>query len=129
MVDPGDAAKPARPTADGFADLRVEGAEHDDSWGTFEIPARWKRLMKPVPDEPAGEDYESSTEHPVRYARVLRGEQVLGLLCASAGDPDAGYEPRNAAGDGPCGAHSGTNCSAATRAGSRRTRSRRAGRS
>ncbi|MFE1557514.1 hypothetical protein ACFW6V_21365 [Streptomyces sp. NPDC058734] len=98
-IDPGDATKHARPTPDGFADLLAEEAEYDDSWGTFEIPARWKRLMKLVPGESGGEDYESSTEHPVRYARVLRGEQVLGYLWASVGDAAAGYEPRNAAGD------------------------------
>ncbi|MEU3316583.1 hypothetical protein ABZ743_28400 [Streptomyces sp. NPDC006662] len=98
-IDPGDPTKHARPTPDGFADLLAEEAEYDDSWATFEIPARWKRLMKLVPGEPAGEDYESSTDHPVRYARVLRGNLVLGYLWASTADAAAGYEPRNAAGD------------------------------
>ncbi|MFD8980799.1 hypothetical protein [Streptomyces sp. NPDC059564] len=98
-IDPGDATKHARPTAEGFADLLVEGAEYDDSWGTFEVPARWKRLMRLVPGASEGEDYESSTEHPVRYAHVRRGEQVVGYLWAAVGDEAAGYEPRTAAGD------------------------------
>ncbi|MFD4134183.1 hypothetical protein [Streptomyces goshikiensis] len=98
-IDPGDPTRHARPTAEGFGDLLVEGAEYDDSWGTFEVPGRWKRLMGLVPGSSEGQDYESSTEHPVRYARVRRGERVLGFLWASVGDAAAGYEPRNAAGD------------------------------
>ncbi|MCF3180792.1 hypothetical protein IPZ70_12740 [Streptomyces polychromogenes] len=98
-IDPGDATRHARPTVEGFADLLAEGAEYDDSWGTFEVPGRWKRLMKLVPGDAAGQDYESSTEHPVRYAHVRRGEQVLGYLWAAVGDAAAGYEPRTAAGD------------------------------
>ncbi len=98
-TEPGDPTRHARPTAEGFGDLLAEGAEYDDSWGTFEVPGRWKRLMALVPGSAEGQDYESSTEHPVRYARVRRGERVLGFLWASVGDAAAGYEPRNAAGD------------------------------
>ncbi|MEU9938906.1 hypothetical protein [Streptomyces lavendulae] len=98
-IDPGDATRHARPTPDGFVDMLVEGAEYDDSWGTFEVPVRWKRLMRLVPGGSAAEDYESSTEHPVRYARVRLGEQVVGYLWAAIGDEAAGYEPRTAAGD------------------------------
>ncbi|MFJ9342406.1 hypothetical protein ACIRP0_24405 [Streptomyces sp. NPDC101733] len=98
-VDPGDPTRHARPTTDGFADLMVEGAEYDDSWGTFEVPARWRRLMALLPAQSEGQDYESTTNHPVRYARVRRGERVLGYLWASVGDEAAGYEPRTAAGD------------------------------
>ncbi|MFE3762727.1 hypothetical protein ACFXPI_13305 [Streptomyces sp. NPDC059104] len=98
-IDPGDATRHARPTPDGFVDMLVEGAEYEDSWGTFEVPVRWKRLMRMVPGGSAAEDYESSTEHPVRYARVRLGEQVVGCLWAAVGDDAAGYEPRTAAGD------------------------------
>ncbi|MGO4463700.1 hypothetical protein AB4039_41545 [Streptomyces sp. M-16] len=98
-IDPGDPTKHARPTVEGFADLLVEGAEYDDSWSTFEVPARWRRLMKLVAGESEGEDYESTTEHPVRYALVRRGDQVVGYLWAAVGDEAAGYEPRTAAGD------------------------------
>lgn len=54
--------------------------------------------MDLVPGDSEGQDYESTTEHPVRYARVRCGERILGFLWASA-DGAAGYEPRNAAGD------------------------------
>lgn len=98
-IDPGDATKYALPTADGFADQLEEGADYEDSWGNFEVPSRWRRLMGLVPGAAEGQDYESSTDLPVRYARVRRGEQVLGYLWASVGEAAAGYEPRNAAGD------------------------------
>ncbi|MCX5377631.1 hypothetical protein [Streptomyces sp. NBC_00091] len=93
-VDPGDPTWHACPTADGFA----EGPEYDDSWGNFEVPARWRRLTKLLPGGLGEEDYESSTEEPVRYAGVRRGERLLGYLWASA-DGAAGYGPRTAAGD------------------------------
>ncbi|MEV7724345.1 hypothetical protein AB0P15_06370 [Streptomyces sp. NPDC087917] len=98
-VDPGDPTRHARPTTVGFADLLVEGAEYEDSWGTFEVPARWKRLMGMLPAPSEGQDFASTTDRPVRYARVRRGERVLGYLWASVGDEAAGYEPRTAAGD------------------------------
>ncbi|GAA3264181.1 hypothetical protein [Streptomyces lavendulae] len=102
-VDPGDPTRYADPTAEGFADQGEAGAEHDDAWGMFEVPARWRRLMTLLPGGPDGRDYESSTELPVRYARVRCGERVLGFLWASA-DGAAGYEPRSAAGDEAFGA-------------------------
>ncbi|MFE9842601.1 hypothetical protein [Streptomyces goshikiensis] len=77
-TDPGDPTRHARPTAEGFGDLLAEGAEYDDSWGTFEVPGRWRRLMTLVPGSAEGQDYESGTEHPVRYARVRRGERGAG---------------------------------------------------
>ncbi|GLW01189.1 hypothetical protein AB0C86_17715 [Streptomyces lavendulae] len=102
-VDPGDPTRYADPTAEGFADQGEAGAEHDDAWGTFEVPARWRRLMALLPGGFDGRDYESTTELPVRYARVRVGERVLGFLWASA-DGAAGYEPRSAAGDAAFGA-------------------------
>ncbi|MGE7390412.1 hypothetical protein ACQKM2_33530 [Streptomyces sp. NPDC004126] len=98
-VDPGDETRHARPTADGFADLLAEGAAYADSWGTFEVPARRRRLMKLLPGGYGEEqDYECTTEEPVRYAEVRGGERLLGFLWAAA-DGAAGYEPRSAAGD------------------------------
>ncbi|GAA3380008.1 hypothetical protein GCM10017750_35990 [Streptomyces racemochromogenes] len=103
-TDPGDPTWHARPTADGFADLLVEGAEYDDSWDNFEVPARWRRLVKLLPGGYGEEeDYECTTEEPVRYAEVRCGERLLGFLWASA-DGAAGYEPRGAAGDAAFGA-------------------------
>ncbi|MFD0355896.1 hypothetical protein ACFVHW_19490 [Streptomyces sp. NPDC127110] len=102
-VDPGDETRHARPTAYGFADLLAEGAAYADSWGTFEVPARWRRLVKLLPGGYGEGDYESATEEPVRYAEVRCGERLLGFLWASA-DGAAGYEPRSAAGDEAFGA-------------------------
>ncbi|EFL15900.1 hypothetical protein [Streptomyces sp. C] len=102
-VDPGDETRHARPTADGFADLLAEGAAYADSWGTFEVPARWRRLMKLLPGGYGEGDYEATTEESVRYAEVRCGERLLGFLWASA-DGAAGYEPRSAAGDAAFGA-------------------------
>ncbi|MEU8437421.1 hypothetical protein AB0F18_31880 [Streptomyces sp. NPDC029216] len=78
--------------------LPGEWAAYEDSWGTFEVPARWRRLGKLLPGGYGDEDYGSSTEGSVRYAEVRRGERLLGFLWASA-DGAAGYEPRSAAGD------------------------------
>lgn len=97
-VDPGDPTRHARPTAYGFADLLAEEAAYADSWGTFEVPARWRRLVKLLPGGYGEGDYEATTEDPVRYAEVRCGERLLGFLWASA-DGAAGYEPRSAAGD------------------------------
>ncbi|MFD9574703.1 hypothetical protein ACFWBI_33385 [Streptomyces sp. NPDC059982] len=97
-VDPGDPTRYADPTAEGFAEPGETGAEHDDVWGMFEVPTRWRRLTALLPGGPDRRDYGSTTELPVRYARVRCGEQVLGCLMASA-DGAAGYEPRSAAGD------------------------------
>ncbi|GLX20585.1 hypothetical protein [Streptomyces lavendulae] len=102
-VDPGDETRHARPTPDGFADLLAEEAAYADSWGTFEVPARWRRLMKLLPGGYGEGDYEATTEEAVRYAEVRCGERLLGFLWASA-DGAAGYEPRSAAGDAAFGA-------------------------
>lgn len=94
---PGDSNRYAAPTETGFEDVRDEGPAYDDSWGTFEIPARSRRLRSSLP--PSEEEYSETTDHPVRYFTVQHEGLVLGYLWASADDEAAGYEPRTAAGD------------------------------
>ncbi|MER6357158.1 hypothetical protein ABT186_36435 [Streptomyces sp. NPDC001634] len=94
---PGDPNRHATPAVTGFEDPRIEGFAYDDSWGTFEIPARSRLLRSRVP---ASEDeYLDITDHPVRYFTIRRDGQTLGFLWASIGDEAAGYEPRTAAGE------------------------------
>ncbi|MEU6220631.1 hypothetical protein ABZ845_24430 [Streptomyces sp. NPDC047022] len=93
---PGDPNRHATPTETGFVDPRIEGPAYDDSWGTFEIPARTSLLRSRLP---ASEDeYQEITEHPVRYFTVRRDGKTIGYVWASVGDEAAGYEPRTAAG-------------------------------
>ncbi|MFF7788867.1 hypothetical protein [Streptomyces sp. NPDC007991] len=95
---PGDPNRHATPTESGFEDPRIEGAAYDDSWGTFEIPARSRLLRSRIP---ASEDeYQEITDHPVRYFTIRRDGQTMGYVWASVGDEAAGYEPRTAAGEG-----------------------------
>ncbi|SBU87946.1 hypothetical protein YUMDRAFT_00093 [Streptomyces sp. OspMP-M45] len=94
---PGDSNRYPAPTETGFEDVRDEGPAYDDSWGTFEIPARSRRLRSSLP--PSEEEYSETTDHPVRYFTVQHEGIVLGYLWASADDEAAGYEPRTAAGD------------------------------
>ncbi|MFE1171714.1 hypothetical protein [Streptomyces sp. NPDC058773] len=97
--DPGDPTRYAHPTATGFEDLSEEGADYDDSWGTFEVPARWKKLMRLLPDRYPEQGYESWTDGPVRYVKVLSRDRVMGYLWAGTAEDAAGYEPRTAAGE------------------------------
>jgi hypothetical protein len=94
---PGDANRFATPTETGFEDPRIDGPAYDDSWGTFEPPARAARLRAMLPD--SEDEYEVITDCPVRYFTIRRDEQTLGYLWASTGDEAAGYAPRTAAGD------------------------------
>ncbi|MFF8013735.1 hypothetical protein [Streptomyces sp. NPDC007929] len=95
---PGDPNRHATPTETGFEDPRIEGPAYDDSWGTFEVPARSRLLRSRIP---ASEDeYQEITEHPVRYFSVQRDGRTMGYVWASVGDEAAGFEPRTAAGDG-----------------------------
>ncbi|WP_030623081.1 hypothetical protein [Streptomyces sclerotialus] len=94
---PGDPNRHATPTETGFEDARDEGPAYVDSWGTFEVPARSRRLRSSIP--PSEDEYPETTDHPVRYFTVQRGDQILGYLWASVGEEAAGYEPRTAAGD------------------------------
>ncbi|MBC9717984.1 hypothetical protein H9Y04_36175 [Streptomyces sp. TRM66268-LWL] len=97
LPTPGDANRHATPTETGFEDLTVEGPAYTDSWGTFEVPTRAKKLLALLP--PTENTYEEVTEHPVRYLPVRRDGEVLGYLWASLGDNAAGFEPRTAAGE------------------------------
>jgi hypothetical protein len=95
---PGGPNRHATPTETGFEDPRIEGPAYDDSWGTFEVPARSRLLRSRIP---APEDeYQELTDHPVRYFPVQRAERTMGYVWASVGDEAAGYEPRTAAGEG-----------------------------
>ncbi|MEU0583372.1 hypothetical protein [Streptomyces sp. NPDC006132] len=94
---PGDPNRFATPTQTGFEDPRVEGTAFDDSWGTFEIPARAALLHSVVPE--SKDDYEEVTERSVRYFTIQRDGRTLGYLWAAVGEEAAGYEPRTAAGD------------------------------
>ncbi|MCL7496335.1 MULTISPECIES: hypothetical protein [Streptomyces] len=98
-IDPGDPTRHAHPTATGFEDLSEEGAGYDDSWGTFEAPARWQKLMKLLPDGYPEQSYESWTDGPVRYAKVLSRDRVVGYLWVATDEDAAGYEPRAAVGE------------------------------
>jgi hypothetical protein len=94
--EPGDPNRHATPTSQGFADPRVEGFAVADSWGTYEGPARSRRLRQLLP--PTDGEYEEITDQPVCYFTIRRGDQVLGYVWASVGDNAAGFEPRTAAG-------------------------------
>ncbi|WP_230885531.1 hypothetical protein [Streptomyces spinoverrucosus] len=94
---PADPNRHATPTETGFEDPRIEGPAYDDSWGTFEVPRRSTLLRARIP---ASEDeYEQTTDHPVRYFTIRRGGKTLGYMWSSFGDEAAGYEPRTAAGE------------------------------
>ncbi|MEU1941664.1 hypothetical protein ACFW95_09880 [Streptomyces sp. NPDC059474] len=95
--DPGDPNRHATPTETGFEDVSEEGPAYVDSWGTFEIPARSRRLVSTLPS--TGTDYPNVTDSPVRFLRVQRRGETLGYVWASLANEAAGYEPRNAAGD------------------------------
>lgn len=95
--EPGDPNRHATPTPTGFEDLTAEGPAYTDSWGTFEVPTRSRRLLSPLPKTENA--YEDITDHPVRYFTVRRDDRTLGYVWASTGDNAAGYEPRTAAGD------------------------------
>ncbi|GHE52165.1 hypothetical protein [Streptomyces capitiformicae] len=95
--EPGDPNRHATPTTTGFEDLTVEGPAYADSWGTFGVPTRSRRLLSPLPR--TENEYEDTTDHPVRYFTVQRDGRTLGYVWASTGDNAAGYEPRTAAGD------------------------------
>ncbi|WP_369238209.1 hypothetical protein AB5J56_33535 [Streptomyces sp. R21] len=94
---PGDENRYAAPTATGFKDLRSEGPAYVDSWGTFEGLDRASLLSARIPS--SEDEYESITEHPVRYFAIQREGRTLGFVWASVGDAAAGYVPRTAAGD------------------------------
>ncbi|MEU1149052.1 hypothetical protein ACFYO9_24145 [Streptomyces sp. NPDC005863] len=96
---PGDENRHAAPSATGFRDLRSEGPAYTDSWGTFEGLNRASLLSARVPQSEYEDEYESITEHPVRYFTVQREGRTLGFVWASVGDAAAGYVPRTAAGD------------------------------
>ncbi|WP_200308963.1 hypothetical protein [Streptomyces adelaidensis] len=95
--EPGDPNRHATPTTTGFEDLTVEGPAYTDSWGTFEVPARSRRLLSSLPK--TENEYADITDHPVRYFTIQRDDRTLGYVWASLGDNAAGYEPRTAAGD------------------------------
>lgn len=103
--EPGDPSRYAVPTETGFQDTAIEGPAYDDSWGTFEIPARSGLLRSRIPW--SEHEYEETTEHPVRYFTIQRDKQTLGYLWASVADDAAGYEPRTAAGEAAFEAGSG----------------------
>ncbi|EFL25013.1 conserved hypothetical protein [Streptomyces himastatinicus ATCC 53653] len=94
---PGDPNRHATPTETGFEDPMVEGTAYADSWGTFEVPARSRRLRADLPL--TENDYEEITDHPVRYFTIQREGRTIGYVWASIGDNAACYEPRTAAGD------------------------------
>jgi hypothetical protein len=52
--------------------------------------------------------YAFSTERPLHYAEVHKGDVVLGYLWVASGEEAAGYEPRAAAGDD--GGNTGVRC-------------------
>ncbi|MFI6687770.1 hypothetical protein [Streptomyces sp. NPDC050485] len=95
--DPGDENHYAKPTQDGFEDVRTEGPAYTDSWGTFEVPARARLLRSRVPD--SEDEYEETTDHPVRYLAVEHAGHTVGYLWASVADDAAGFEPRVAVGE------------------------------
>jgi hypothetical protein len=93
---PGEPNRFATPAETGFEDPQIEGPAYDDPWGTFEVPARSRLLRSRLP---ASEDeYEETTDHPVRYFTVRRDRQTVGFVWASTEGDAAGYEPRTAAG-------------------------------
>ncbi|MEU5089666.1 hypothetical protein [Streptomyces sp. NPDC021356] len=94
---PGDPNRYATPTDSGFEDPRIEGFAYDDSWGTFEVPARSRLLRSRIPE--SENEYQEITDHPVRYFTIGWDGKTLGYLWASVGDEAAGYEPRTAAGE------------------------------
>ncbi|MFC0597323.1 hypothetical protein [Streptomyces palmae] len=94
---PGDATRFAVPSETGFEDVRIEGPAYSDSWGTFEVADRWQILHSMIPA--SADEYEETTDHPVRYHTVQRDGQTLGYVWASVADEAAGYEPRTAAGE------------------------------
>lgn len=94
---PGDPNRHATPTETGFEDPTIEGTAYVDSWGTFEVPARSRRLRADLPL--TENDYEEITSHPVRYFTIQRENRTIGYVWASIGDNAACYEPRTAAGD------------------------------
>ncbi|MFF9129950.1 MULTISPECIES: hypothetical protein [unclassified Streptomyces] len=94
---PGDENRYAAPSATGFKDLRNEGPAYVDAWGTFEGLDRASLLNARIPR--SEDEYESYTEHPVRYFTIQREGRTLGFVWASADDAAAGYVPRTAAGE------------------------------
>ncbi|MFD7013672.1 hypothetical protein [Streptomyces sp. NPDC059928] len=95
--DPGDENYFAKPTQDGFEDVRIEGPAFDDAWGTFEVPDQHRRLCSMLPK--SEDEYECVTDHPVRYHAVERAGHLVGYLWASVADDAAGFAPRVAVGD------------------------------
>ncbi|MEV8015298.1 hypothetical protein AB0O76_02840 [Streptomyces sp. NPDC086554] len=95
--EPGDPNRHATPTEVGFEDPRTEGPAYSDSWGTFEIAARSRRLRSELP--PTEDEFPETTEHPVRYFVIRREAETLGYVWASVSNDAAGFEPRTAAGD------------------------------
>ena len=93
----GDENRYATPTESGFEDIRIEGPAYIDAWGTFEVPARSRRLRSSLP--PSEEEYPETTEHPVHYFAVRDKRQILGYVWAAQADNAAGFEPRTAAGE------------------------------
>ena len=47
--EPGYPNRHATPTTTGFEDLTAEGPAYTDSWGTFEVPTRSRRLLSALP--------------------------------------------------------------------------------
>ncbi|MFI6543637.1 hypothetical protein ACIBO9_10390 [Streptomyces prunicolor] len=94
---PGDENRYATPTETGFADIRIEGPAYVDAWGTFEVPARSRRLRSSLP--PSEDEYAETTELPVHYFTVQDEAQVLGYVWAAPAENAAGFEPRTAAGE------------------------------
>ncbi|WP_327672011.1 MULTISPECIES: hypothetical protein [unclassified Streptomyces] len=95
---PGDENRYATPTESGFEDVRVEGPAYIDAWGTFEVPARARRLRFGLP--PSGGEYPDATDDAVSYLAVQGdGGRVLGYVWAAQTDNAVGFEPRTAVGE------------------------------
>lgn len=95
---PGDEYRYATPTESGFEDVRVEGSAYIDAWGTFEVPARARRLRFGLP--PSEGEYPDVTDGAVSYLAVQDdGGRVLGYVWAAQLGNAAGFEPRTAAGE------------------------------
>ncbi|MCT2592168.1 hypothetical protein LHJ74_20045 [Streptomyces sp. N2-109] len=95
--DPGDPTSHATPSPTGFEDQPDEDPELLDSWGIFEVPYRLGGIISELPN--SVHRYHDFAESRVSYARVVRGDTVLGYLWASDREGAAGYEPRSSVGD------------------------------
>ncbi|MGW2344716.1 hypothetical protein [Streptomyces sp. NPDC001661] len=95
---PGHENRYATPTESGFEDVRVEGSAYIDAWGTFEVPARARRLRFGLP--PSEGEYPDVTDDAVSYLVVQDdGGGILGYVWAAQTDNVVGFEPRTAVGE------------------------------